>query len=312
MQRSTYTRMTGSELLFNTLRELIESSRQRNERLFGIELLSRLEYFLENRPLSMALMNNLRNIALYYIEKGLDGIDIYIENLLRKYDEALWRAAEIASRRVIDGDVLLTNSNSIAIRRFFKTIRDQGKEIEVYVSESRPGSEGLLLAEYLENLGFTTNLIVDSASRFFMKNIDKVFLGAEAIAANGAVVSKIGSSLISLVAKEARKRVFIIAPSHKISYETIYGELFRVPEGDVELIVSREEAEKLPGGFRARAPLYDVTPAEYIDGIITEYGLIAPQAIPLLVRIVYGSYPPVTQSIRDIVIGVKNRVGREA
>lgn len=151
--------------------------------------------------------------------------------------------------------------------------------------------------------------MVDSAVRFFMKNIDKVFVGAEAIASNGAVVSKIGTSLISLIAHEARKRVFTVAPSLKFSYETIYGELMKVPEGGVELILEPGRDEELPEGFTARIPLYDVTPSEYIDAIATEHGLIAPQAIPLLLRSIYGAYPPVIPSLHELFTKLREKHG---
>lgn len=304
-----FVRLTGSELLFHALDKLLEYSRLGDEYAFGKELLLRLESIVEERPSSLASINVLKNIAQFYLDNGMSGIYEYILKLKAQYDEALWRAAEVASRRVSSGEKILTNSNSLAVRRLLKILRDQGKLIDIYVTESRPVNEGTLLAEYAESLGFTTYLIVDSATRFFMKNIDKVFMGAEAIAANGAVVSKVGSSLISLVAKESRKRVFIVAPSFKISYETIHGELFRVPEGGAELIIDFEKERNIPPGFNARVPLYDITPAEYIDAVATEYGLIAPQAIPLLIKLLYGSYPPSVSSISEILNGLKRKLG---
>ncbi|MGB9816145.1 MAG: translation initiation factor eIF-2B [Desulfurococcaceae archaeon] len=305
----SFRRYTGSELVFELIDQLVGVAKSNDPELFPRKLIEKYEKIMYERPASMAALNILRYIANYYLEHGFNGLIEYCSKLRSEYDSMLWKSADVASRRVNSGERILTNSNSLAIRRLLKLIRDHGKDVEVYVTESKPGKEGLLLAEYAESLGFKVYLMVDSAVRFFMKNVDKVFVGAEAIASNGAVVSKIGTSLISLIAHEARKRVFTVAPSLKFSYETIYGELMKVPEGGVELILEPGRDEELPEGFTARIPLYDVTPSEYIDAIATEHGLIAPQAIPLLLRSIYGAYPPVIPSLHELFTKLREKHG---
>ena len=304
-----YRRTTGSELFFSVLDELAKVvTEYPDEHVFAKRLLGVFEQLLAERPASMATINALRQISVFFLEKGLSELHDYISKLRADYDDALWKSAEVASRRVESGEKILTNSNSTAIRRLLKFLRDQDKNVEIYVVESRPGNEGLLVAEYAESLGFKVYLIVDSAMRFFARSIDKVFVGAEAIAANGAVVAKVGTSLAALVAKESRKRFFVVAPSMKFSYETIYGELLKIPEGGAELIVDPEKDRVVPEGFTARVPLYDVTPADYIDAIATEYGLVAPQAVPLLLKLVYGSYPPSIIPVHDILVALKKKL----
>lgn len=305
----TFTRLTGSELFFDVLNRLTEVAIKSGKDAFTSNLLEILEKVLAERPASMATINALREILMYFLEKGVDGLAEHISKVKSNYDAALWKSAEVASRRVANGDRVFTNSNSLAVRRLLRVLRDQDKYVEVYVSESRPGNEGILIAEYAESLGFKVYLIVDSAVRFFMKDIDKVFVGAEAISANGAVVSKVGTSLVALVAKEARKRVFVIAPTMKFSYETIHGELLKIPEGGVGLLANAEEDQRLLQGFTARVPLYDVTPAEYVDAVATEYGLVAPQAIPMLLRALYGTYPPTIMSLNDTLAMLKHGSG---
>uniref|UniRef100_A0A7C2BJV5 Translation initiation factor eIF2B subunit delta n=1 Tax=Thermosphaera aggregans TaxID=54254 RepID=A0A7C2BJV5_9CREN len=285
-------RATGSEMVFTTLDMLLDYSVSSDEKSFARELLNIYERIVAERPASAGVLNILRIIIESFLKNGLQTISSLITDLRSGYDKALWASAEVACKRVSKGDVLMTNSNSLAVRRFFAKLKEENIDAEVYVPESRPGLEGLLLAEYLEELGFNVNLIVDSAMRYFMKNVDKVFLGAEAVAANGAVVSKAGSSLMALDAKEARVRVYVIAPLLKFSFESIYGEMIKLPEGGWELLMDDETRNTLPLNYVARAPLYDVTPPEYIDAIATEYGIFSPQAIPILLREIYGSYPP--------------------
>jgi translation initiation factor eIF-2B subunit delta len=302
-------RLTGSELFFRVAEELIDVAKKGDPGRFVERVVELYREISSTRPASMASLNLLRAVASRLLERGFEGLVEFIEGLVKEYDSALQRAAEIAARRVVSGEKIMTTSNSLAVRRFLKSLVELGKKVELYVSESRPGREGLYLAEYAESLGIPTTLFVDSAARFFIKEVDKVFIGAEAIAANGAVVSKIGAGLVSLVSKEARKRVFVIAPTMKFSYETIHGELLKLPEGGSELLVDVESGESLPEGFVARVPLYEVIPPEYVDGIATEYGLIAPQAIPILLRNIYGTYPISVKPFDALISELHERYG---
>lgn len=303
----TFRRLTGSELFFSILDELIKLARTVNENSFVRSFLELSEKVLMERPASAAVINALRNVAERILERGISDLAEYINKLRVEYDNALWKSAEVAARRVNRGDRIFTNSNSLAIRRFLKVLRDRGVNVEVFIAESRPGEEGLLMAEYVESLGFTAYLLTDSATRFFIKDVDKVFVGAEAIAANGAVVSKVGTSIVALVAKEARKRVFVVAPTMKFSYESIHGELLKIPEGGPELLA--RHAEVVPRDFAARVPLYDVTPAEYVDAVATEYGIVAPQAVPILLKALYGTYPPEIMHLDNLLVELRRKYG---
>lgn len=305
MRHGFAARSTGSELFFETASTLRKAASSGDAKAFAKMFVELYEKLMAERPSSMASLNALRRIGTYFLENGLKGIEEYIDALASEYDESVTRAAEMAAKRVVDGDALMTNSNSLTLRRLFKTLVDSGVKVKVYVAESRPGLEGLAMAEYLEKLGVEVYLIVDSAARFFMKNIDKVVLGAEAVAANGAVVGKVGSSIIALDAHEARVRVFVVAPTMKFSIETIYGELLKLPEGDWRLLMDEDTRRTLPENYMATAPLYDVTPPEYIDVIATERGLFAPQAIPIVLREIHGSFPPLVKPLEAIVAEVK-------
>ncbi len=264
---------------------------------------------LRERPSNMASVNLLRDIGSYLLKNGFSGIRDYIVGLIDRIEKACEETAIIASHRIVEKDVLMTLSDSLCVRKMFKHLVDKGVEFEVYVLESRPGMEGLDLADYLDKLGVKTNLIIDSAARFFVKNVKKVVVGVEALAVNGAVVGKIGTSLLSLVANEARVRVFALAPLYKLSFETIYGELLELPEGDWSYLMDEEVRKTLPQNYSARVPVFDVTPPHLIDGIVTEYGLFAPQAIPVVLKQIYGVYPPKVESLEHIVSQIKEKWG---
>ncbi|MEM4666015.1 MAG: hypothetical protein QW498_01760 [Thermofilum sp.] len=258
---------------------------------------------VRSRPTSALMLNMVREVlraAVASVERGLDEVSAAVEERRSELEKTLQdhvaRAALIAEKRLEDGDVVLTNTYSVFVKRTVLSAVKSGKKLSVVVAESRPGGEGAELAAELADAGVPTQLVVDSAVRFIMREVDKVLVGSEAIAANGANINKVGTSLIALAAHEARVRVFVVASSLKLSPETLVGELLEIPEADYEWGLES------PGGrgkLKVRAPLFDVTPPQYIDAIVTERGLIAPQFAVMLVREIYG-WPPALQSVSEL------------
>ena len=212
----------------------------------------------------------------------------------------------IGSRILRDGDVVLTHCNSSAALSVLKHAKVQGKNIRVIATETRPRFQGYVTYKALLNMGIKATLIPDSAVRFFIKDVDRVIVGADTVTANGAVVNKVGTSLIALAAHEARVRVFVVASTLKFSPETIFGELVKLMLRPIKRLPERipVELSEVPA---AEFPLFDVTPPEYIDAIITERGVVAPEAVILLVRDIYG-WPPRLKKIADITSELKAMV----
>ncbi|AKG39192.1 hypothetical protein MA03_08045 [Infirmifilum uzonense] len=252
---------------------------------------------VKSRPTSALLVNATRELAQVILKNKESSIEEILELSRRKVEELKGRihdsvesSAAIAEKRIESGDTLLTTSYSIFVKRTLENAVKKGKDLKVVVTESRPGSEGFRMASELVSLGLDVTLIVDSAVRFVMKNVDKVFLSSESVTANGANVTKVGSSQIALAAHEARVRVFVVTSTLKFSPETLVGELVEIPEADtseMREMLLKKGLDKV----KIRAPLFDVTPPEYIDAIITEKGLVAPSFAIMTVRDLYG-WPP--------------------
>ena len=115
-------------------------------------------------------------------------------------------------------------------------------------------------------------LIVDSAARYFMKNVDLVLVGADTVTSNGVVINKIGTSTISLIAHEARVPFIVLAESYKFSRETLSGALVEIEEREPSEIINPEKLKNV----KIRNPVFDATPPSYVDTIITEFGAISP------------------------------------
>jgi ribose 1,5-bisphosphate isomerase len=110
-----------------------------------------------------------------------------------------------------------------------------------------------------------------------------VITGADAVTVNGAVVNKIGTSQIALAAHEARTNFVVAAETYKFAPRTILGELIEIEERPAGEVLPDDIAKSLPY-VTVRNPVFDVTPAEYIDLIITETGAIPPQMAYIIIR----------------------------
>ncbi|TQS83961.1 translation initiation factor IF-2B subunit delta [Candidatus Methanomassiliicoccus intestinalis] len=233
---------------------------------------------VNSRPTAVSLWNavqaTLKNVKNAEDVTSLKEIvsrdaDIFISNS-KKAVETIGR---IGANRIKDGDVVLTHCNSKAALSVIKTAYEQGKNISVYATESRPWKQGLLTVKDLSDAGIPVTMIVDSAVRWIMKEIDIAVVGADTICSNGALINKIGTSQIGLAAHEARVPMMVCAESYKFSPKTMEGEIVEIEERDTS-----EVAENLPPNVRIRNPVFDSTPAEYMDCIATEIGLISPYA----------------------------------
>jgi len=237
------------------------------------------ERLVSTRPTAVSLRNAV-NIVLKGAKEGDNlsevkkNLVMAAENFIANSEKAIEVIAEIGSKRIKDGAVLLTHCNSsAAVSTIIKAHKD-GKNIEVYATESRPKRQGYITVRQLVKEGITTTLIVDSAVRHVIPKVDLVVVGADTVASNGAVINKIGTSQIALCAHEARVPVMVCAETYKFSHETLVGGLVEIEERDVNEIVKQEDFPSV-GIYN---PVFDATPPEYIDVIVTEEGVISPHA----------------------------------
>jgi len=279
------------------LRSAAQKSTATSTREFMKELDENSKYLASLRTASIPLSNGLRQVLTEVQRSATNNADVQqlrqtvvgaTQDFERRLDASIKMIAEIGARRLKDGDVVLTHSYSSSVIGILKRAHEQGRQFSVFVTETRPELEGHDVARELAAHGIGTTLIIDSAVSHFVKDADKVLVGAEAVAANGAIVNKIGTATIAAVAHEARIRVFVAASTYKFSQETMFGELIEIEERDPSFVLEDTEMRKLPC-LSVRNPAFDVTSPEDIDLIITERGVIPPQAAIMIVRETKGS-----------------------
>ena len=168
------------------------------------------------------------------------------------------------------------------------TAFENGKNIFVYVDETRPRLQGMRLTAWeLQQQGIPHAIIPDNAGAYYMsKNeIDIMIVGADRIAANGDTANKIGTLEKAITAKYYGVPFYIAAPSSTFDLDTPTGNEITIEERDEEEVLycygknKKGEKETLfisSPGSSAKNPAFDVTPAELITGFITEKGIIEP------------------------------------
>lgn len=150
----------------------------------------------------------------------------------------------------------------------------EGMVERVYAGETRPWLQGSRLTAWeLANEGIPVTINADSAAAHLMKNkgITWVIVGADRITANGDVASKIGTYHLAVAAMHHGVRFMVVAPSSSIDMS--------LASGDEILLEERDTRELLDIGgntleMDAINPVFDVTPADLIDVIVTEKGVV--------------------------------------
>lgn len=160
-----------------------------------------------------------------------------------------------------------------------------GKKVFVYVDETRPRSQGARLTAWeLKNEGVPYAILPDNAGAYLMSQgkVDIIIVGADRIAANGDVANKIGTFEKAIVAKEFKVPFYVAAPTSTIDLDCKSGKDIPIEErSEDEVLYQTGPAENgkiekilvASPGSKAINPAFDVTPAKYVTGIITEKGI---------------------------------------
>ncbi|MCS7130094.1 MAG: ribose 1,5-bisphosphate isomerase [Archaeoglobaceae archaeon] len=268
---------------------------------FDEEMLKASKILLNTRPTAVSLFNAINYIMRYRgenLEEKRADLVRRAEEFISWVDSAQRKIAEIGEKMIKDNSTILTHCNSSTAIAVIKRAHEVGKKIEVIATESRPRWQGHITARQLREVGIEVTLIVDSAVRFFINEVDCVIVGADTITANGALINKIGTSQVALCAKEARVPFMVAAETYKFSPKTLFGDLVVIEERSAEEVAPKD---LLDLGVKVRNPAFDVTPREYIDVIITEIGAIPPEMAYLIIRERFG-YSGVSEGEAEIEI----------
>ncbi|KAH8811921.1 hypothetical protein F5884DRAFT_669093 [Xylogone sp. PMI_703] len=256
-----------------------------------------IEYLASCRPLSISMGNAIRWLKLEIskvdidmsdaeAKQGLcDAIDVFIRERVTFADEVI---AQSAAEKIKDGDVILTYAKSSIVQKTLVKAFDEGKRFRVIVVDSRPLHEGKHLAAALVKLGMDVKYCLINGLSHNIPEATKIFVGAHAMMSNGRLYSRIGTALVAMEANSADKPVIVLCETIKFTERVALDSIVHneIAPAD-ELIIPRGPLEKWVDVKRLQLcnPMYDVTPAEYIQMIVTESGNVPPTSVPVLHRL---------------------------
>lgn len=211
-----------------------------------------------------------------------------VDEALKMYDEDIKTNKAIGkygSQIIDDGDTILTHCNAGALAcvdygtalGVIRSAHSEGKNISVICDETRPRGQGARLSVWeMQQENIPVKLIPDVASAFLMSEgmIDKVVIGADRIA-KGGVVNKIGSFMVALAAKHHNIPFYVAAPLSTFDMDASIFET-EIEQRDGDEVRYYGGARICPEDTEVINPAFDITPKEFITGIITEKGIIDP------------------------------------
>jgi len=187
--------------------------------------------------------------------------------IVDSWDKAARRIVRHAERALPRGTIM---THSYSATTFAVLERLAAKGSPIIVTESAPLNEGRTIARLLSRLGTPVTLISDAQAAAFMAEAAAVLVGADTVFANGAVVNKVGTCALALLARNARIPFYVAT------------ETLKVAPG------RPEAAQQAPGerepGLAVPAVYFDLTPPRLVTALITEEGVFAPKEIRPLAR----------------------------
>lgn len=263
---------------------------------------------VDSRPTAVNLAWGVKRI-LTVAEGSKNGIDELRKNML---SEALEMAeedirtnlllAQYGASLIDDGDTIIhhCNTGSLAVVDWgtalgaIRYAHEHGKRIHVLVDETRPRLQGSRLTAWeCEQYGIPYEIITDNSAGYFMQSgkVNKVFFGADRVAANGDVINKIGTYMLSLAANANQVPVVCVFPISTLDLSVASGKTVDIEQRDPRevLEIQYQGEAAAPGGAKALNPAFDITPSELISAWVTEKGIIRPPFKQNLSSCVYNS-----------------------
>ncbi len=143
-------------------------------------------------------------------------------------------------------------------------------DLIIYVLESRPLFEGHRVSELLSNK-YETHLIIDAAMGKYIDDIDFVFIGVDSVLEDGSIINKIGTYPLAVLTKSTNAQVYAICDTFKYNLLSHYGYEVKIEEKPIKEVYNKKIKQDL---LKVHNYYFDITPPEYIDGVISDLGIL--------------------------------------
>lgn len=234
---------------------------------------------LETRPTEPGLQNAV------HVAVGAKRFDTALEHFADAKDAINEEGLELFE----DGMTVFTHCHSSTAEGAIIHAHERDTELRVRNTETRPVFQGRKTARNLAGSGIEVVHTVDSAAETSLAESDIMAIGADAVTADGTLYNKIGSLMMARSAQTHDVPVYVFTDSWKFAAQTLHGGTVEIEQRDPE-----EVWPDPPAGVDVRNPAFDAVPAELIDGIVTELGILEPTALADAVLETYPALDPET------------------
>ena len=211
----------------------------------------------------------------------------------REDEEICRRIGANGAPLIKDGDVVLTHCNAGGLATagygtavgVIRAAWEAGRRFSVIADETRPFLQGARLTAWeLERIGVPYRVITDNMAGWLMHQgeISLAVVGADRIARNGDTANKIGTYSVAVLCKENGLPFYVAAPLSTFDFSLAAGSLIPIEERPAAEVREINGRLIVPPAAKVRNPAFDVTPARYIAGLITEKGVARPPYEPAL------------------------------
>ena len=266
--------------------------------LNGRDLQAAYKVLAESRPTAVNLFWALERMA----GLGTDDPHALVAEARKIHEEDI--AANLAMGQfgaslIHEGSRIYTHCNTGALATgghgtalgIIRTAFADGKVTQVYAGETRPWLQGARLTAWeLMQDNIPVKLVCDGAAAqlFRAGGADWVIVGADRITANGDVANKIGTYSLAVLAKHHGMKVMVAAPTTTFDLTLDNGAAIPIEQRPMSEVTSLNGQQIAPQGCEAINPSFDVTPAELIDAIVTEKGVVLKPTIEKITAMVEG------------------------
>ncbi|CAL5186138.1 unnamed protein product [Lathyrus oleraceus] len=291
--------------MLQAFQEAIKDYKVPPEKSLGRDLTAKIgsyvSFLIECRPLSISMGNAIRFLKSQIAKLPLTLSESEAKTSLQSDIERFINEKIILANKVIvkhavtkirDGDVLLTYGSSLAVEMILLHAHELGKQFRVVIVDSRPKLRGQQLLRRLVEKGLNCTYTHINAVSYIMHEVSRVFLGAESILSNGTVYSRVGTASVAMVAHASRVPVIVCCEAYKFHERVQLDSICSNELGDPDAISSvqgRVDVNHLDGwsdieNLQLLNLIYDAMPSDYVSMIVTDYGMVPPTSVPVIVR----------------------------
>ena len=270
----------------NALKKMTNDISAKNKTEFVQQIKEAGQYLLSARD-TEPMADNVFEFVLYQLKKTkeselkelckvvTESVD-YLLNIIEKNNKKITKAGE---QKIKFGDKVFTHCHSSSVIKLLVAAKKNKKRFEVFQTETRPLYQGHKTAKDLLKAKIKDTLVVDSAAPYLISKvsgskfqIDKVFIGCDAISRDGSCVNKVGSFSLALSAFMNKVPVYVVTQSLKINEDAKNLKAIKIEQRK-----AREVWSGAPKELKIFNPAFDKVPAELITGYITEFGVVKPK-----------------------------------